>query len=293
MKTIKFLILICFLFIIVGFFVVPGFYILDKGKTVISQPSINNTLGIYVINMPKATQRKESIIPFIKDLNFPYEVIKAHDWRELDSMTINEHTDIATFSKLTGMPPKMGEIACYMSHVEVWKKFVKSNYEFALIFEDDVKIDKNELLRKIDLLIKNKKYWDMNSFAIDDDKTIKIKQLDEKYSLNLILSEAKNAGLVIYNKKAAARLLKHAYPIRIPLDKFIYRNWETKLKSTVILPKSELYDNDNSYVENSKYVNKEHYRGVYNIFFNIKTTIIKYIYNGIYAFKTQQEKALI
>jgi hypothetical protein len=43
-----------------------------------------------------------------------------------------------------------GTIGCSLAHLSVWKKFLSSNYEFALIFEDDAKFDD---LKSLDNLV--------------------------------------------------------------------------------------------------------------------------------------------
>ena len=50
------------------------------------------------------------------------------------------------------------EICCALSHIKVYKKFLKTNYEYALIFEDDAVFLNNfsDNLKKF--IIRNFKY---------------------------------------------------------------------------------------------------------------------------------------
>lgn len=54
-----------------------------------------------------------------------------------------------------------GEFGCYCSHIEIWNNIVKNNIEYALIFEDDVTLDK-DFYQFFDKLTKKlPKGWDI------------------------------------------------------------------------------------------------------------------------------------
>lgn len=53
-----------------------------------------------------------------------------------------------------------GEIGCYMSHIGVWRSFLDSQYEIALVLEDDVVFHKDFLVA-LHEAVKSSTKWDM------------------------------------------------------------------------------------------------------------------------------------
>jgi glycosyl transferase family 25 len=116
--------------------------------------------------------------------------------------------------------PSKGAIGCYLSHISLWEKLLKSNNDYMLIFEDDILPLDNNLDDKINKLVLEKDDFDvlLLGYRIEDKKTIKITDNISRCTF-FVLSHS-----YIISKKGAEKLLKYAFPIEMQLDNFIAFN---------------------------------------------------------------------
>ncbi|GHU19377.1 hypothetical protein FACS189472_09070 [Alphaproteobacteria bacterium] len=94
-----------------------------------------------VINLERATERLAYVLPNISALAIPYEIVTAVDGRELSQEKIKSIVDTESYQKFFKMLPEPGTVGCSLSHEKALKRFLESDNEFALIFEDDVFFD--------------------------------------------------------------------------------------------------------------------------------------------------------
>ena len=94
---------------------------------------------IYIVNLKKDKIRRENILNEIKKQNLiNYEIIDAIDGNTLSKIEL----DISTFKNKKQNNPWNSEmspsqIGCALSHIKIYRKFIKTKYEYALILEDD------------------------------------------------------------------------------------------------------------------------------------------------------------
>ena len=111
-----------------------------------NEDNINNT-GMYVLYIPK---REKYIKDTMKKLKFNPKFIKGPDKNKLNLKQLKKDGFI------NNRKIKDGQIACALGHLDILNKFLKTNKKYALIFEDDIKIDDyNEKSTKIKNLINN------------------------------------------------------------------------------------------------------------------------------------------
>lgn len=86
-------------------------------------------MKFFYINLKERTDRKKFIEDQAKKLNIETERVNA----------INKNNQIVEnhLSKNLFKGTNSGAIACTLSHVEVWKKILNQNLEFAIVLEDD------------------------------------------------------------------------------------------------------------------------------------------------------------
>ncbi len=216
-----------------------GYFVLDTNiqykdsttKTVNS----NNKVGAYVINLERSKKRYEYVKNNIMALGISVERISAIDGNTFSQEQVNSTVDLQSYKQFLGHFPKLGTIGCSLSHIKSWQTFLDSNFEFAIIFEDDVSFDHEKLRIMIDELVENNKLWDINSFEISHNGTpLTIKSFSNNQKLVVYLTEVTHAGAYIINRKAAQRLLEKALPIRMPIDHYFTRAWEFDIKFTAI-----------------------------------------------------------
>jgi|GEM_PF-626718 len=94
---------------------------------------------IYVINLSRAEQRRDSIAKHFEGLNYVFWV--ATDRLQLDQSVLQDaqkYDDLAHKRiKRTHRSMTLGEYACAHSHLSIYADAVKHNFQRILIFEDD------------------------------------------------------------------------------------------------------------------------------------------------------------
>jgi len=122
--------------------------------------SIIKQCPVYVINLDCAQDRMLSMDQQLCAIDVNYERIPAIKGNSLTETEINIEYSAALNKKYFRADLSLGEIGCYISHKNVWRKMVAENIEFAVILEDDMIIENNfiklfsltETLKKYDLI---------------------------------------------------------------------------------------------------------------------------------------------
>ena len=148
------------------------------------------------------------------DGNF-IEAIVGYDI-DIDKMADNKLID----NKLE-RPLRRGEIGCYLSHIKVWKEFLKSNDKYALILEDDAVFIDNfkdklkKLLKEINFPFDMIYLNDNCEHHFGDDCLHGIKKTE-----NIFKPGTVGYGLYGYllSREGAKKLIEIALPIEIPID---------------------------------------------------------------------------
>jgi GR25 family glycosyltransferase involved in LPS biosynthesis len=91
-------------------------------------------LPVYVINLPRHTERREWMATSLFEKGISSEFINAIDAQHFGSR----------FKKyIEGHKISCSEAACHASHRKTWRKILASNHSFALVLEDDVHLGEN------------------------------------------------------------------------------------------------------------------------------------------------------
>ncbi len=110
---------------------------------------------IYYINLqsrPDRNKNMQYVLQNFNKFNIDYERINAIDGYDLnlDELIHNDIIDYKT-DKLE-RPLKRGEIACTLSHIDAWKIFLNSTYNYGIFLEDDILISQpyfDEIMGKV------------------------------------------------------------------------------------------------------------------------------------------------
>jgi GR25 family glycosyltransferase involved in LPS biosynthesis len=194
-------------------------------------------MGVYVINMERSADRRASILQQVEQLGFPWERM-AVDGSLLSAEEIDRIVDNDVFRVIQWRPIKKGELGCFLSHAQVWKTFLQSSYQYALVFEDDVQFDVKKLREVLFELMQTPVDWDIVSFEIDNNRgmPLTLRRLKTGDRLVIYLGVALHMGAYLISRKAAASLFSHTFPIKMPSDVFYTRGWEFDLKFTGVEP---------------------------------------------------------
>lgn len=87
---------------------------------------------VYVISLIDSVQRRYSVNKIMSNNNINFEFIDAIKGFDIIEDNLYKYNDL-----------NPGEIGCFLSHQKVIKKIIEDSIDEAIIFEDDIKFDKN------------------------------------------------------------------------------------------------------------------------------------------------------
>ncbi|MBO4405298.1 MAG: glycosyltransferase family 25 protein [Alphaproteobacteria bacterium] len=243
---------------------------------------VADSVGAFLINLDRATDRLAFVKPNIDRLGFPVERISGIDGKLLSKEELHKVCDYERFKSYFKMLPERGTIGCSLSHEKALKKFLESEYEFALIFEDDVVFNPQELRECIDAAIEKKNLWDILNFeTFHDGLPVKIADLCSDKHLALYFSSITHAGCYLINRSTAKKLLEKFYPIVMPFDHYFVASWEFDIKFVGVEPRIVQQNFGNSQIKSETTQNFESFGiKLSNAVFNSRRAVTGFIYNS-------------
>lgn len=218
-----------------------GYFVLNDDPHVQIPSSVdvkNDAIGVFVVNLDRSKDRLIHVMEFVRLLDLPTMRISAVDGNQLTKDDIKEVLNEDRYLTYMGNSPKRGTVGCSLSHIALWKKFLESDFEFALVFEDDIGFDAKNLLMILAKLVHVKDQWDIvNLEPYHHGGPVTVKDLGDDIRLVKYLFEATHTGAYLVNRKAVIKLLEKALPIVMPIDHYYSRSWEFGLKYRGIEPR--------------------------------------------------------
>ena len=178
----------------------------------------NDRIGIYIINMKYRTDKKKRMEDELKKHNLDGNFIEAIVGYDID---IDKMIENKLINNKLDRNLRRGEIGCYLSHIKVWKSFLRSNDKYALILEDDAvfidgfKDKLRDLLKEItfpfDMIYLN----DNCEHHFGEDCLHGIKKSENIFDPGTV-----GYGLYGYllSREGAKKLIEISLPIEIPID---------------------------------------------------------------------------
>ena len=218
--------------------------------------NVSNDMIIYAINLKHRYDKKKHIQNEFKKADLCGNIVEAVDGNKLDIDDLIENNIYIPQTNERRL--RRGEIGCYKSHLETWQQFVLSDKKYALIFEDDAVLVA-DFKNKLDNLLKEleKVNFDILYLNINCDRHFgtKCKQYTT-ITENTMKPNIIGYGLYGYiiNRKAANILIKHALPIKYPVDVYLMYNQQynknlnfLQVKTPLVHVKSYI-DSDTLYI---------------------------------------------
>lgn len=202
-------------------------YILTNNSTINTEFFTDvNDVGLFVINMKFRTDKKKRMEDELKKHGLSAEFIDAIVGYNID---IDKMVSNNLINNKINRPMRRGEIGCYLSHIKSWESFLKSNYKYALILEDDAvflndfKNKLNDLMEEIDFPF-DIIYLNDNCEHHFGDKCL----YGVQKSKNLFKPGTVGYGLYGYllSREGAKKLIDIALPIEMPIDDKTMRMYE-------------------------------------------------------------------
>lgn len=185
-----------------------------------------------IINLDRSVERMECMQRLALDLNLDYERVSAVDGAMLDPATRRLHEETAAH------PPSSGELGCFLSHQECWRKVTVGQDEVVLILEDDVVslsagcdvlAQAGALARQVDL-VRLEGHW---ARVWADRRGVPLSASHQAVKLR---SGAIGTGAYLVSKSGAQKLLDLHPCYRRPTDLALYSNPNAQLDIRIVLP---------------------------------------------------------
>lgn len=241
----------------------------------------------YIINLDRSKDRYSYVAPQVERLGYRVERVSGVDGSKLSENELKEKTDFESYKMFLGHYPKRGTIGCSLSHLKAWKIFLDSNAEFAIIFEDDVSFDPNELKKTIEILKNNSALWDVVTFEISHrGMPLTLKRFDEtNNNLSIYLTEVTHAGAYLIKRDVARKMIEKFLPIKMPIDYYFTRAWEFDIKYTGVEPRivHQTYGDSNINATTRYSDENDETQDLVSMFnrgvFKLQSYIIRFFYN--------------
>ncbi|MDR2067880.1 MAG: glycosyltransferase family 25 protein [Holosporaceae bacterium] len=243
----------------------------------------NGKIIAYVLNMDKATARLKDVMTGISRLGLPFERISAIDGSLLSKKYIESIADMETYKKYFRMLPEVGTIGCALSHEKAWRKFLESDNEFAVIFEDDACFAPHELYETINSLVRKKNLWDVVGFELNHHgHPLKIASLPNGKFLAAYLTDVRHASCYLINRSAARKLLEKFYPIKMPVDHYYTAFWEFNFKFAGVEPRIVKQKSQPSQIKSSSDLVLKSTICAANVIYKIQRAVLQLMYGFFY-----------
>lgn len=230
---------------VLAWWLVPG-QILTTTTAIQQAKGPYHGLGVYAINLDRATDRWTLLQPQLQALGLPYQRIAAVDYRTLSPETIARMTNLRGHpgrQYYEKSPPNLTELACQMSHIKTWQAFLNSHQAYALILEDDALFNPQKLRQALQDVQKVPTLWDKIKLNYEHPQSKYRKALrvtawpNHGTELMLFPTALGDAGGYVINRYAARQMLRHSIPYTVPADIYNQRDWEFQTKQLMLYPR--------------------------------------------------------
>ncbi len=192
-------------------------------------------LHAWVINLDRAPERLARIRAQLERLKLPWTRLPAVDARAFTPAQAAA-LDAPLYRRRHGMEPAPGELGCYLSHVEVMRRFLASDAEFALVLEDDVLLGA-ALPAVLDGLAALHARWDMVKLSgVHSGTPVRVAELAPGHHLAVMLSKCTGSSAYAINRRAAEAYLAGLLPMSLPYDHVFDQGWRFGLKVRLVTP---------------------------------------------------------
>lgn len=204
-----------------------------------------NEMDIYVINLKSRIDKKNYMITQLNNRNLDAKIFEAVDGKKLDLNALaNEGIiDQDENRRLNKRQLRRGEIGCALSHIIIWLEFLKSDKNYALIFEDDAILNNDFKNKLIDVINEaNTTSWEI--LYLNENCYRHFGKKCNGPSVTNKIIRPNNLGYGLYGyiikKDAVQKYMNNIMPFIIPIDDYLLHkqmdsdNYILRLKDPIV-----------------------------------------------------------
>lgn len=188
-------------------------------------------MKVFIINLAKDVERKDSAIKECLKNNLIPEIISAVDGRLLSD---DEKKKMIHPVLSEGLTPS--ELGCALSHYTIYKKMVDENIPLALVLEDDVELSGS--INKVVDYISTLSHQDPTVFLLSEvNKYLPYTATKISTTLSMVnATQASRSHSYIINLNGAKKLSELLFPVWVEADQWTYFRELGAIKLKAILP---------------------------------------------------------
>ena len=193
------------------------------------------SVGVFIINLARASDRREHMEALLRPYNVPFEFFEAVDGRALSDADLALYDRARRLARY-GVDLEPNEIACYLSHVRCWEHALRAGYDRFIVLEDDVEpaYDFAELVRVCAELPEEVQF--VRLFGLRNRKKVPVAAVRADLSLALFQHGASGTQGYFMTRSGVEQLRPHALPLVMQVDVLLDRYWQHKVKPFVFDP---------------------------------------------------------
>lgn len=212
-----------------------------------------------IINLKKATQRKEYISQLCQKYKLDYEIIEAVEGKVISK---EEYLNIVDYDKMLNFHKRklgLGELGCSLSHRKCYEKILQEDINHAIILEDDAYFDErllnflkyaNEFPKDLELLLlgHQRQVYNDDGFRIESPYSRRFVKKIANYKIRRLIGRGNGTYGYFITKSGALKLLSHLEKIYLPIDAL---TCSEKVLNTYALFPVLIYTHENFMLESS------------------------------------------
>ena len=210
-------------------------------------------LPTFVINLARDTERRRHMTDLLAALGLEAEFVSAVDGRRLTAAERAAYDRVRAL-RIYGVEMMDTEIACCLSHYNVYRRMIDEGIATALVMEDDVRVDATFPRVLQDILAAGLTDWMVVRF--DTKRTqlqqppsakfrgTRVAELPGGGALYRLRTHVLGTGAYLIRREGAARMLAYGGRIFMPIDQTMDRFWENGIVPYVVRPFPVLQNED-------------------------------------------------
>ena len=191
-----------------------------------------SNIKCFIIHLQRAKKRKKFVEDIVNKVPIKSEIIYAVDGSSLSEKKINSiYSNKKIYNPKYPFKLNSGEIGCFLSHREAWRRIVDQKLEAGLIIEDDVRINPSIFNKSLNFTFKNILKYKYIQFQVRENKrkSTNIQTENELELLYPVPTQLRTSAQLV-SFEAAVELLNKTKKIDRPVDTTLQMFWETKIK---------------------------------------------------------------
>eukprot|EP00697_Spironema_sp_BW2_P006707 gnl/Spiro4/20814_TR10132_c0_g1_i1.p4 gnl/Spiro4/20814_TR10132_c0_g1~~gnl/Spiro4/20814_TR10132_c0_g1_i1.p4 ORF type:complete len:269 (+),score=-11.67 gnl/Spiro4/20814_TR10132_c0_g1_i1:3187-3993(+) len=129
-------------------------------------------IPVFVISLKSSTERRKRLDEHFKKMGLPFEFMDAVYGKDLNDIDIATYCDMQAVKNAPNWLTRSA-IGCALSHLNIYKEVIRRNLPYAVIFEDDVIINK-DFKQQVEALLPKLKKNEVVSFFYQSWEPLKL-----------------------------------------------------------------------------------------------------------------------